>query len=437
MSEIKSQSCDSTTSAVLKRKHLSPDAKLIIKNVYDSLLQRGFNSNDASSETSDLTKTALSTVKKIVKQGIEPRKKRRDAGVSKLVDEGDRDVIRRKVYAMYAEQRVPTVSMLKFRLSEDETNISCSFTSLRRILSQMGFKYRAIAKKQVVMESQRLRQWRFNYINSIREYRSANRPIIYLDETWFDTHDTPNKGWTDMSEYCQSKAPSNKGKRITIIHAGSEKGFVPNCLLLSAKHIKDSSLDYHQDTNAELFEGWFKNRLLPNIPQNSVIVMDNASYHSRQLKKTPCSNSTKATIQDFMLENDIYFDFSYNKKELLQILKAMDIKKAYVCDTMAAESGHTVLRLPPYYCVLNPIEQMWHQLKSNIRRKNLSPTLCETVIDIIKDTVEDIPVESWKHSVRHVIEVENSYVTIEKNCQQLIIRVDENDSDSDTELSDI
>ena len=136
--------------------------------------------------------------------------------------------------------------------------------------------------------------------------------------------------------------------------------------------------------------------------------MDNASYHSRQLKKTPCSNSAKATIQYFMLRNDIYFDFSYNKKELLQILKAMDIKKAYVCDTMAAESGHTVLRLPPYYCVLNTIDQMWHQLKSNIRKKNLSPTLCETVIDIIKDIVEDIPVESWKHSVRHVIEVENS-----------------------------
>ena len=58
-----------------------------------------------------------------------------------------------------------------------------------------------------------------------------------------------------MSEYCQSKAPSNNGKRITIIHAGSEKGFVPNCLLLSAKHIEDSPLDYNQDTNAELFEG--------------------------------------------------------------------------------------------------------------------------------------------------------------------------------------
>lgn len=422
---------------VLKRKHLSLDAKLIIKNVYNSLLQRGFNSNAASSDTSDLTKTPLSTVKKIVKQDIQPRKTRRDAGVSKLVDEGDQDVIRRKVYAMYAEQRVPTLSMLKYRLMEDETNINCSLTSLRKILSEMGFKYRTIAKKQVLMESQRLRHWRFNFINSIREYRTANRPIIYLDETWFDTHDTPSKGWTDMSQYCQSKAPANKGKRITIIHAGSEEGFVPNCLLLSAKHIKDSSLDYHEDTDAELFEGWFKNRLLANIPPNSVIVMDNASYHSRQLKKAPCSNSTKAAIQDFMLENDIYFEFSYNKKELLQTLKAMDIKKVYVCDNMASESGHTVLRLPPYYCVLNPIESMWHQLKSNIRRKNISPTLCETVISLIKDSVEEISVESWRHSVRHVIEVENSYVSIENNVQQLIIRVDENDSDSDIEINDI
>ena len=64
---------------------------------------------------------------------------------------------------------------------------------------------------------------------------------MYLNETWFDTHDIPKKCWIDSSDLCQTNATHNKGQRITIIHAsGHEHGFVPNALSLSAKNIKDS-----------------------------------------------------------------------------------------------------------------------------------------------------------------------------------------------------
>ena len=139
----------------------------------------------------------------------------------------------------------------------------------------------------------------------------SERDIIYLDETWYDTHEVPDKGWIDSSGQCTTKAPSNKGKRITIIHAGTKNGFITNALALSAKNIKDSLVDYHDDTTAELFEDWFKNKLFSNIPSNSVIVMDNASYYSHMLNKVPCSNDTKVTIQDYMMENNMYFEENY------------------------------------------------------------------------------------------------------------------------------
>lgn len=427
---------DSETSCSVnfKRKHLSPDAKQIIKNVYQSLLQRDFNSSDALSETSALTSTSLSSVKDIVLKPIIPRKKRSDSGTFRSIDEDDLDLLRRKIYKMYEEQSVPTLLSLKKRLTNDETNISCSISSLRKILLKMGFKYHTIDKRQTLMESQRLREWRQKYLTAIKQYRVENRPIIYLDETWFDTHDTSRKGWNDFSKKCQTKAPSNKGKRVTIIHAGSENGFVPNCLLLSAKNVGDSSLDYHQDTDAPLFEDWFEHRLLKNIPKNSVIVMDNASYHSRQVKNFPSSNSTKAEIQDFMIDNNIYFEETYKKRDLLEVLQAFKINKEYVCDKLATENGHTVLRLPPYYCIFNPIELIWHQVKSNIRRNNTSPTLNTSVIELIKNIVSNIPADSWKNCIQHVIKVENSYMCISTNVQPLIISVDE-DSDSDTELN--
>lgn len=411
-----------------RRIHLSLDAKQIVKNVYDCLISRGSIKQEALKETCLLTKTPLSSIKDIVNtQALTERKKRCDFQCHRL-DHSEGDIIRRKIYSLYQSQIVPTLDILKRKLEEDETNINISRATLHRVVCKMGFKYRKIDKKQVVMESHRLRTWRFNYLQEIKKYRSENRRIIYLDETWFDTHDTVSKGWVDSSKNCQTKAPSNKGKRITIIHAGSEDGFVPNCLLLSAKNIKDSSLDYHEDTTAELFENWFENYLLKNIPDKSVIVMDNASYHSRQLQKAPNLSSRKTEIQEYLLQNDIYFEYSYKKGQLLDVLKSYDIKKQYVCDSLAEQLGHTVLRLPPYHCIFNPIEHLWHQVKSKIRTENVTPTLSPSVINVINN----MPVESWKNSVQHVVKVEDSYIHIENNIEPIVINL--NDSDSETEL---
>ena len=66
------------------------------------------------------------------------------------------------------------------------------------------------------------------------------------------------------------------------------------------------------------------------------------------------------------------------------MLNTLNIKKQYVCDNLAEQMGHTVLRLPPYHCVFNPIEHMWHQVKSKVRAENVSPTLGASVIKLTK-----------------------------------------------------
>uniref|UniRef100_A0A6P7GKK8 Uncharacterized protein LOC114343810 n=1 Tax=Diabrotica virgifera virgifera TaxID=50390 RepID=A0A6P7GKK8_DIAVI len=200
-----------SSSVPVKKKHLSVDAKQIVKTIYSTLLKRGLDTTSATSEICDLTKIPLTTVKRITSNPIETRKKRKDFSSTKCMDEADKDLIRRKVYTMYEEQRIPTLRALKQRLNVDETQISCSLTSLWTILKSMGFRYRIIDKRQVIMESHRLQKWRYEYITSIRKFRSENRPIIYLDETWFDTHSTRPKGFADPSGKCKTKAPSNKG----------------------------------------------------------------------------------------------------------------------------------------------------------------------------------------------------------------------------------
>ena len=76
-------------------------------------------------------------------------------------------------------------------------------------------------------------------------------------------------------------------------------------MLLSAKNIAQSSADYHQDMNVNLFEKWFSEQSLPNILLHSVIVMDNAPYHSRILSKIPNTASKKEDILTFMTNKNI------------------------------------------------------------------------------------------------------------------------------------
>lgn len=45
--------------------------------------------------------------------------------------------------------------------------------------------------------------------------------------------------------------------------------------------------DYHEAMSHESFREWFDDKLLPNIPEKPVTVMDNAPYHSKVLNKAP------------------------------------------------------------------------------------------------------------------------------------------------------
>ena len=70
------------------------------------------------------------------------------------------------------------------------------------------------------------------------------------------------------------------------------KKSVLNALLLCGKQLSDSCADYQDDMNAELFERWFVNTLIPNLPKDRkvAIVMDNAKYHSRLIEESPTMN---------------------------------------------------------------------------------------------------------------------------------------------------
>ncbi|GBP24484.1 hypothetical protein EVAR_20808_1 [Eumeta japonica] len=94
------------------------------------------------------------------------------------------------------------------------------------------------------------------------------------------------------------KKSLSKGNRLVIVHAGGEASFVSNAFLTFKTGAKSD--DYYDNMNLENYERWLRTKLIPNLPPNSVVVVDNASYHNKQLDAAPTSTTKKANMQTWL-----------------------------------------------------------------------------------------------------------------------------------------
>jgi hypothetical protein len=88
--------------------------------------------------------------------------------------------------------------------------------------------------------------------------------------------------------------------------------------------------DYHDSMKGENFEHWMSTQLLPNLEEPSVIVMDNASYHSVLVEKPRTQSWRKDEIIAWLQEMGIPFAEGSFKAELLNLAIAnTSSKKRY------------------------------------------------------------------------------------------------------------
>lgn len=72
-----------------------------------------------------------------------------------------------------------------------------------------------------------------------------------------------------------------------------------------------STGDYHGQMNQENFTKWLEEKFLPNIESwpNSVVVLDNAPYHSVQEDKVPTKSSLKSDMVKWLSNKGIPLHF--------------------------------------------------------------------------------------------------------------------------------
>ncbi|XP_076298598.1 uncharacterized protein LOC143217839 [Lasioglossum baleicum] len=222
--------------------------------------------------------------------------------------EADILAIRRKVHDFWVRREVPNLDKILQVVNDDEELPSFSRSSLHRLLKGMEFRFIKRKWNSALIDKQHIVSWRQNYIKNIRELREEGRPIYYLDETWYNCGDVVNKLWVDTTVTSPRNAeerrlstglpaPANKGKRLIILHIGSEDGFLPGGL--HCFESKKNTADYHNEMNGDTFLDWFK-KILPTLRDRAVIVMDNAPYHSVIKEPHPKMIWKKARIVEWL-----------------------------------------------------------------------------------------------------------------------------------------
>lgn len=92
---------------------------------------------------------------------------------------------------------------------------------------------------------------------------------------------------------------------------------------------------------------------------------------------------------------------------------------SYVVDNMAKNAGHTVLRLPPYHCELNPIGLAWAMVKTYVKQNNKTFKI-DDVKNILNTAIDRVTSENWENFIQHVKTEENKMTEVDRNMDEII-----------------
>ena len=263
-----------------------------------------------------------------------------------------------------------TLEMLCQHLEEVAPDQEFSIRTLGRALDRRGFTFgkgirtrRFKEKDHVVAARQRyLRRKKAN-----RKGEDSVRPEVYPDESYVNKNHSNDFVWYYDDDGPWIQKPAGKGERLIIMNAITKEGWVPGAKVTFRSTRKTG--DCHGQMNQEMFTKWFGEKLLPNIPAGSLIIMDNASYHNiLSPVSAPTPSCRKEKIRSWSERNSIPVRDDCLKAELVEILMKTAPQPTYVLDEIASEQGHEVLRTPPYHPELQPIETCWGTVKNEIAR---------------------------------------------------------------------
>ena len=363
----------------IQGKAISPEYKkaiVLLKSYFDRTLNdRAENKIKSAEKTAHALEVGVATVKRVMADyNRDPNSIERDqfnrGHPKRIISESLQTVTRDYVRRANQEGKHITLDMLSAYLLEHFKDNAFSIRTLGRALDRWGFTFGRGTRSQHLKEKDHVVAARRRYLREMRLNRrgfETIRPEVYLDESYVNKNHSNDFIWYSDADGPWMQKPTGKGERLIIINAITKDGWVPDAKLVFKSTRKTG--DYHGQMNHVLFTKWFKEKLLPNIPKSSLIVLDNASYHNVLSERSnPTPSSKKEDIADWLRKNSVPISDDSLKAELIEILNKIAPAPTYALDEIASDKEHKVIRTPPYHPELQPIETCWGVVKNSVAR---------------------------------------------------------------------
>ncbi|XP_048006813.1 uncharacterized protein LOC125242146 [Leguminivora glycinivorella] len=329
---------------------------------------------------------------------FKPPTKRRRICPKSTLDNYDLSLLRQTIISYLTKNhKLPTLKQLLENVTKKIDYKGCK-ESFRKIVYDAGFEWSGPDNHKVLVERHDVQMFRFRYLKQLQKYRDEGRYIVFTDNYCVDSTSMQKK----LKNENGTAQKRSKGIRVIIIHAGGSQGFVQNaCLIYEANPKTDESMNFKK------YKKWLTNQLLPNLPENAVIVMTNENC---VFENCPNPNSTKSFMHAWLTEQNIEYEETMNKVELYDlVLKGQATFKSHTIEELVRSKGFPELRLPPHHPDLNPMEHIWRALKTDEVLNNVEEDLTSN-LNLIKERIEMIDRAVWEDACRQVIEAEKQYI---------------------------
>ena len=425
---------------------LTPEMRKLVVNVKEFFDKCKKNSDLFDRPTSVLTASALGISESTVKVIMSAFNKTGENGLLKSNNEHrgrpsfslesnlESDV-RKFIRDTNKQGQQVTIDIISKKLSEI-IDFKIAPTTLWRTLLRWGFEFGKGTRSAHLKESEQTIIKRRRYLREKISNRKPDgttiRPEIYLDESSVNKNHSRDDTWYYGEDTGIISKPTGKGERLIIINAIQKSGWVPNAKLVFKANKKAS--DYHTNMNWKVFSEWFSQQLLPNIPENSLIILDNAPYHNVLAENAfPKKGHSIQKFKQWLTHNEIPWQENMLKAELYELCCRFAPKPEFSLDKLAFEKGHTILRTPPYHPELQPIEKCWGVVKNHIAANNdftsmekVKSLLEEGFLKVTPQTISGISKKIKKQEDDFWIE-DSKYPNIENNLDDEIDLLDEED----------
>ena len=302
-----------------------------------------------------------------------------------------------------------TLETLCQHLEEVVPEQEFSIRTLGRALDRWGFTFGKGVRTQRFKEKDHVVVARQRYLRrkiANRQGKETLRPEVYLDESYVNKNHSNDFVWYYNDDGPWIQKPTGKGERLIIMNAISKDGWIPGAKVTFKSTRKTG--DYHGQMNQTMFTKWFEEKLLPNIPAHSLIIMDNAAYHNvLSPVSAPTPSCKKERIRSWLEKNNFPMKEDCLKAELVDVLTKVGPQPTYTLDEIANKKGHEILRTPPYHPELQPIETCWGILKNEIAR-NCDFTM-DNLIKQLESAFGKINDKTCAGLIRKTREVEDAF----------------------------